>query len=405
MPNHLTRRDFLKLSCLTTTSLFLASCGINPNTLDAKVPTATNTPEIVNTKKPTNTPDATNTPEPTNAPELRTLRDFADAIGLSIGTSIPTYIHQKVELHPLVAEFNLGIMHKTAWETIHPSPERYDFKDMGRLVRFATSRNMKIQALHLLWEYEAWIPSWLSQGNYSKKDLLLIMEEHITRTVKRHKSEIHIWSVLNEPFHTERDLFWQDNLGPDYEWIEKAFRWAHEASPDSALLLNEYGIEIPGTENYIPSTDEKTYNLIRDLKDKNVPIHGIGFQMHLSGTNFLEPQQIEKNLESLGKNIQKYKQLDIDVYVTEFDLNMHGISGTQEERFSLHGNAVGKIFETSLSAGVRTFTIFGLSDRDSWLLGSHSDPAPLLWDDNLKPKPAYYAIRDVLQEEYKKVVK
>ncbi|HEY9152986.1 MAG TPA: endo-1,4-beta-xylanase, partial [Anaerolineales bacterium] len=98
--------------------------------------------------------------------------------------------------------------------------------------------------------------------------------------------------------------------------------------------------------------------------------------------------------------------LGIDVYVTEFDFVLEGLTGTTDEKFALQAKACGSILDTCLSAGVKSFTVFNLIDRLSWLetpenppySGKDADPCP--WDGNYQPKPAYYAILDVMKKYY-----
>ncbi len=62
--NHLTRRDFLRLCTISSTSLFLAACGVAPT--PTATPAPTNTPLLTNTALPNLTPTLANTPAPTS---------------------------------------------------------------------------------------------------------------------------------------------------------------------------------------------------------------------------------------------------------------------------------------------------------------------------------------------------
>lgn len=60
-------------------------------------------------------------------------------------------------------------------------------------------------------------------------------------------------------------------VGPEY--IELAFRFAHEADPDALLFINDYN-------TYEPAKRQAIYDLVQELLAKNVPTHCIGMQMH-----------------------------------------------------------------------------------------------------------------------------
>ena len=299
------------------------------------------------------------------------------------------------------------------YDGLRPARDKYDFGEMDALVTFASEHRIRILALHLIAGGPYFIPSWLSDGTFTKGELLSIVRDHITTVVTRYKGRVNTWVVINElfglPWETDRRLssFWYDRLGPSLEWVEQAFRWANEADPDAKLILNDFSIEFPGYLLYDRSHDQKMFELVRSLKDKNVPIHGIGFQMHLYGKDFLDPSDLDTKTEALRRNIQKYFDLGVEVLITEFDVRLGGVPGSQEERFELQGKVYKSILRTCLESGVKSFSIFGLVDKDSWLedpslQSPHggADADPLLFDDNYHPKPSWYAMMDVLREFY-----
>jgi endo-1,4-beta-xylanase len=296
---------------------------------------------------------------------------------------------------------------------LRPTREEFDFREMDALVQNAQTLQLPIMALHLVAGGQAFIPSWLAQGNFSREELLSILHEHTTTVVGRYKGRVKRWVVVNELFGLSWEggerlsSFWHDRLGPSYEWVEMAFRWANEADPEAELILNDFGIEFPGYLLYDRSRDQKVYELVRGLKEKNVPIHGIGFQMHLYGKDFLTPGDLDTKVEALRRNIQKYRDLDVEVLVTEFDVRLGGVPGSQEERFELQRRVYDSILRVCLESGVKSFSVFGLVDKWSWLedpnlQSPHGGPDadPLLFDDNYQPKPSWYAIMEVLQEFY-----
>jgi len=97
--------------------------------------------------------------------------------------------------------------------------------------------------------------------------------------VGRYRGRIYAWDVVNEAIAddgTLRDTVWLRNIGPEY--IELAFRWAHEADPQALLFYNDYGAEDIGVKS------NAVYNLVKRLLEKDVPIHGVGL-MHVSLEN------------------------------------------------------------------------------------------------------------------------
>jgi len=449
----LTRRDFLKFMGVASGGLVLSACvpasaptptpalSVTPLPTAIATPTstailtatptstptaiATPTSTAILTATPTSTPTATptNTPIPTATPIPNTLRAYADLLGIELGvaTAIGPILWgpERERLKPLLLDSaNLLV---SSWDLnwvkpyggLRPARDRYDFGEMDALVTFAREHRMRILALHLIGGGSHFIPGWLSDGNFTKSELLSIVRDHITTVVKRYKGSVNTWVVINElfglPWETGRRLssFWYDRLGPSLEWVEQAFRWANEADPDARLILNDFGIEFPGYLLYDHSRDQKIYELVHNLKSRDVPIHGVGFQMHLYGKDFLRPSDLDTKVEALRRNIQKYRDLEVEVLVTEFDVRLGGVPGSQEERFELQGRVYKSILQACLESGVKSFSIFGLVDKESWLedpslQSPHGGPEadPLLFDDNYYPKPSWYAVMEVLKEFY-----
>lgn len=422
MNKKLSRRDFLKLAGVTSAGLALSACGTKATQLFE--PTSTSLPSLTPSSTPTST--ATNTPEPTSTATPKppeTLREFADALGVEFGggTAIGYFQDWQTEhakMKPFFLEnFNLF---SNGWDglwvnpynPLRPSKDKFDFSMMDLYADFIRRNKLKAQVLHLVWGTKSNNPDWLRNGNFDEKALLGILENHISTVVSRYKGKIQEWSVVNEILGTpweSGNSFWYDRLDKKLDWVKKCFQWANQADSNATLLLNDFGIEFPAEYIYQKSRDDFNYNLIRDMKSSGVPIHGVGFQMHLNAyKNFYPEKDLSSIMDGLYKNIEKYKKLGIDVYVTEFDLVIAGLTKlTTDERYSLQAKVYGSVLDTCLSAGVKSFTLFNLIDRLSWLESpenppySGKDADPCAWDDNYQPKPAYYAMMDVMKKHYR----
>ena len=128
-----------------------------------------------------------------------------------------------------------------------------------------------------------------------------------------------------------------------------------------------------------------------------MPIHGIGMQGHY---NIYGPSE-----EDIDAAITKYSELVKHIHVTELDIRVNQEMGGQL-RFSrgenkpLAGylntmltdqyNRIFKIFRKHRDV-IDCVTFWNLGDRDSWL-GVNNHPLP--FDENYKPKQAYYVIKN-----------
>ncbi|MEI6228848.1 MAG: endo-1,4-beta-xylanase [Candidatus Saccharibacteria bacterium] len=242
-----------------------------------------------------------------------------------------------------------------------------------------------------MWGDAKWLPDWLTQGKFSREQLLDIIHNHISTVGAKYKGTVREYSVVNEAF--SRKLFtggnhdwWGDNLGY-YEYIDKSFIWAREADPNAVLILNDFGNETEG------EISNSMYDYIRDAKSRGIPIDAIGMQMHISGTNY-------PSREKVVANMKRFAGLGVKVYVTEFDVNMSGATGGLKHRGQLQAQIYSDMLGACLDVGSSicpNFGFLGLTDRQSWYngLGIH-DADPLMFNDNYTPKPAFYAVRDIL---------
>ncbi len=202
----------------------------------------------------------------------------------------------------------------------------------------------------------------------------------------RYKGKVTQWVVVNETIYQGRfnTTFWYRTLGPQH--IDVAFQWAREADPNAKLLLNnDHNEELNENSDFL-------YGLVRDLKSRRVPIDGVGLQMHLDGSNPPNPDRV-------FANVRRFIDLGIDVYVTEFDADMSNVPGTQSERWNRQAEIYSTILQAYLAAGGRNFSVFGFSDKYSWYKDQGKPLAEATpFDVSFRPKPAYYAMVDVLKQ-------
>lgn len=317
-----------------------------------------------------------------------TLRELAEQNNFYIGAAVYTYhLDDPVHREILSREFNmLTPEHEAKHCQVERERGRFDFRNVDRLVAFAEAHNMVIHGHTLVWH--SCMPEWIQSGEFSREEAIQILRDYIMTMVGRYKGRIAIWDVVNEAVADSgrlRDTPWRRLIGDDY--IELAFRFAHEADPDALLFYNDYGGEaMTGKSNAI-------YELVQGLVERGVPIHGVGLQSHfaLGGVNSF----------SIAENIRRLGELGLQVQITEIDIRFEGEPNDAilEDQADDYQGAL----EACLSSEACTaFVVWGVSDKFSWLrgenLGFFHNPVvePLLFDDNYQPKPAYFALRETL---------
>lgn len=322
----------------------------------------------------------------TDAP-ASSLRSLAQNRGIWIGAAVgvgplrddPSY------RDVLAREFNiLTPENAMKFEPLYPNRDRYNFVDADAVVAFAKANGMQVRGHTLVWHRR--ISRWLTEGNFTCDELMTILREHIHAVVGHFRGQIIAWDVVNEAVAddgSQGSTFWLRGIGPDY--IDLAFRWAHEADPQARLFYNDYGGEGLGRKS------DAIYTLVQGLLQRGVPIHGVGLQMHIGLGSSPKPRDVAVSMNRLAA-------LGLGVHITEMDVQIQNGTGTTEERLAAQARIYGDMLRVCLSAqNCKAFVLWGVTDRYSWIpqFTGHPD-APLIFDESYGPKPACNALMDVL---------
>jgi endo-1,4-beta-xylanase len=288
-------------------------------------------------------------------------------------------------------------------EVIHPEVNRYDWTDADRTVEWGERNGQTVYGHCLVWHSQP--PKWMftdEKGDtVSRETLIGRMYSHIMTVVSRYKGRIKGWDVVNEAVLDDgsmRPTAYYKIIGPEY--IELAFRFAHEADPEAELYLNDYSMASAGRRN--------TYcRIIKDLQAKGIRIDAIGMQSH-HGYNHPDWNEFEKSLTA-------FTSLGIKVQFTEIDFNMlpnpssfHGAEVSQhfdyDKALNPYKDGLTKKAEKLFNqryldffriverhkADVKRVTFWGVTDNQSWL-NNWPIPGrtnyPLLFDRNYQAKP------------------
>jgi len=339
------------------------------------------------------------TPAPTSLASP-SLKELAARQGIQLGNfAIRNYMNTPVYRDILTGQFDFVLADNTPnWYFtdggLRPSETTYNFKHMDEVMAFAKIHNMSVEAHHLLWGEDKWLPEWLKNGNFSADDLATIMHDHIATVVGRYKGSIKQWSVVNEAFtrgqHTNGlSDWWADHTGGDTAYIDQAFLSARAADPQAKLILNDFN-----NEQFNPVSDAM-YDYIKDAKARGIPIDGIGMQMHIDGTH--APDKVE-----VIANMQRFAALGIGVYVTEFDVNMSAVPADNPTKDKIAGDIYYNMMRACIESTVcHSFALLGITDKETWYnyMGPGTAGArPLMFDDAYRPKQAYYSFRTALSD-------
>jgi GH35 family endo-1,4-beta-xylanase len=298
--------------------------------------------------------------------------------------------------------------------SIHPAEDRWNWEMADKLVSFCQENGIQVVGHCLVWHAQT--SRWFFDGEngqpVTRDKALERMKQHITTEVGHFKGKLKGWDVVNEAISDQasgetenlRDAPWLKAIGPDY--INYAFKYAHEADPGAELYYNDYGIE-NGPKH------RSCLLLLKRLKAEGVPIAAVGIQGHW-GLNNLPYAQLDAAIDD-------YAALGLKVNITELDISVFGRGGGQlapdpagpattpttgratsrrfargplppptQEQLEAQANAYARLFKIFLKHKdvIDRVTFWGLNDARSWRRGQ----APLLFDGQNKPKPAMAAV-------------
>jgi endo-1,4-beta-xylanase len=369
-------------------------------------------------------------PTPTPLPEAKTLREQADRTGFLIGTTI-TGVGQN--FFSPEALYNSVMAQEFNYVNIFPgmpgvAAERgkFNFTNQDKQVAFAKERGLKILIHPLVWEN--WekhtdTPAWLKFnqpdcGGWSPAELDQILKEWVQTYVSHYKGSVTAYVIVNEAFKRSqppgatrppdqndlrpgpytpddlRDSCWKRILGEDF--IAKAFKYAHEADPDALLIINDqFGPY--GTDRV---QQDKLLELVRKLKAQGVPIQAVGTQMHLGGQ--VGPDSVRAVVPQPGfladfrDFLTKARDIGIQVHVTEMDVYLPPGPDLPQKLKEIYKGVLSTCLQFP---NCTAFITFGITDKYSFPGVVHPDAAPLLFDVNYQPKPAYYGVMEALKRE------
>ena len=294
-------------------------------------------------------------------------------------------------------------------EVLAPAEGMYDFRAADKFVSYCRQHNLKAIGHCLVWHSQA--PDWWFTAGYcaspaSKELLKERIIKHIKTVVGRYKGQVLGWDVVNEAIEDDgsfRKSPFYNLLGE--EFIEIAFRAAHEADPDAELYYNDYSMAQPAKR-------EAVCRLVKGLKAKGLRIDAVGMQSH-NGMDY-------PNLAEYEKSIDAFAACGVKVMMTELDINAlpspeqfggADIAQNFEYQQKLNPYADGlpaakarELEQRWLDffgiyykhrAQISRITLWGVSDGGSWLNGwpvAGRTSYPLLFDREYKAKPVVQKI-------------
>lgn len=357
-------------------------------------------------------------PQALAAPQTRpadpTLRQAAGK-RLLMGTAITSFDLGKPGLAPLIAE-QFGCL--TAGNEMKPDALQrvkgtFTFDRADKMVAFAKANNMQMIGHTLCWHQQT--PKWMFEDDdgrpLPREVALANLKTHIETVVNHYKGKVKGWDVVNEAVNDGPEPYLRDTparraIGDDF--VLKAFEFARRADPDVELYYNDYNIELDYKR-------DRALRLIRQIKAAGMRIDGVGIQGHwMLGS---------PGLAEIERGIRAYAGEGLKVMITEMDVDVlprgrgagADLSATEKQGLDPYkaglpddvqqklAQRYGELFGLFMRyPQITRVTLWGTSDGDTWL--NHFPVRgrtnhPMLFDRQLRPKPAFKSVIKALQSD------
>ena len=400
-----TRRTLLREGLLAATGFAISpGLALSAQTRQAAAPdemTLNSAPQAAQPAALDGPPPATLPPEAVAQRGKNSLKEHAQRHGVAIGAAVNIHALQKdPAMQQLVTE-QYGMLvpeNELKWRALRPTQDRFDFTASDALFAFAEQHHMLVRGHTLAWHNS--VPDWL-QNSPSSLDVRPLLVEHIRTVMERYRGRVQSWDVVNEAILPKdglpgglRKSFWYERVGPDY--IDLAYRTAHEADPQARLSYNDYGVEYDNQED--GERRASILELLRGMKKRNVPLDAVGIQSHIKAGS----------TSTIGKGLADYiesiRSMGLEVYLTEMDVNEDDLPYNDVAR---RDQAIAETYRDLLTVAlanpaVKQLLTWGVSDRRTWLNDgpTHHRKQPnrpqrsLPFDPEYRPTQAFFAIRE-----------
>lgn len=315
-----------------------------------------------------------------------TIASRATKKGLDIGTAFASDIFDP-EGQERIKEFSNILVAENFMKcaNLRPNAKFWNWSDIDHSIEFAEKNNIQMKFHTMFWHQQN---SSFINNMKSKEEALEMMDNHIITIMDHLKGKIKVYDVVNEMFEEDgsfRKTIWYNLIGEEY--LAHALTVASEHNSGAKLYLNEYNNECVG----YPKADAM-YNFVKSLKEKGVPIDGVGMQLHLSTDLPFDP-------DAIRANCKRYADIGIEISFSEVDVRLPASKFKDPEEIKKQEYIYTTLLDIALTEpNVKSFIVWGMYDRTSWVpatFGGYGNAC--IYDVEYNKKPVYEAMFEKLK--------
>lgn len=339
---------------------------------------------------------------------LKALADFPVGVAVSAGTETYSILRdnanataQRTIIEQHFDQITAGNIMKMSY--LHPGIDTFAFTQADELLNYATDNDIDMHAHALVWHSDYQVPGWMKTFVGDKAAWSAMMKNHVEGVAAHYSGRVASWDVVNEAFEDNgsyRNSIFFQKMGKDY--IEEAFTNARAADQNADLYYNDYNISPGGAKL------NAVLAMVDDFQERNIPIDGIGFQMHVYMA-WPSAATIKSSFKAVVDRGLKVKITELDIpFNNPYDGSYNypnnyiavltpALAQTQKVRYCEIVKAYMEVVPAEQRGGI---TVWGVWDGDTWLNqalfnNNHKD-WPLLFDLDFQPKPALEGFANAL---------
>jgi GH35 family endo-1,4-beta-xylanase len=295
----------------------------------------------------------------------------------STNNNIRVSLNRAASILNFCAQNNIGVRgHTLVW---HSQTPQWFFKDNFQDYGNWASQSVMDQRM------ESYIKNIFAEIQRQYPSLNLYAYDVVNEAVSDDANRTRNYGGAREPGYGSGRSPWVQIYG-DNKFIEKAFTYARKYAPANCkLFYNDYN-------EYWDHKRDCIVAMCTSLYNKGV-LDGVGMQSHINSD-----MNGFTGIQTYTTALQKYINIGCNVEITELDIS------TENGKFSLQqqANKYKAVFQAAVDVNknsskgkVTAVCVWGPNDANTWI---GSENAPLLFDRNNQPKPAYDAVASIIPQ-------
>ncbi|MGB0959266.1 MAG: endo-1,4-beta-xylanase [Halocynthiibacter sp.] len=275
------------------------------------------------------------------------------------------------------------------------------FRDADEIMKYANAHDLEVLGSSL------YVPNlkfpWLDIDDYEA--VKKVYGDYI-KAMARGYPEVETWDVLKSVTAISKK-FVKDPVLERYgnEFVAYLLRTANEAAPHAKFMISEFSLSCRA--KWCMKKQRTLFGQIRELRRLGARIDVVGIQGRLN-------TRYKPSPANTARFIRKLSKIGVEAQITDLDVNDRELTSVISKRDEIVAEYYYDFLTRVLREENLTRIVFaGMTDRTSWMRrvkpqGKRSDGSlarPCLFDENLAPKPAYWATVEAFTHVRKPILK